>query len=252
MSDIDKNIVLVALSTLTGAQVKPHTELRARGRGSGHVKELTVENYLSTVFHVGPSGPVSFAGYSSAGRESFNEIFVNIDHFFDSRFDYDFRYGSDSTVLSRGGESYTRPWGWYRFALRVLNKYPDGNAWLGSGGWRSQSSYGEWPVSFHGTSIEGASGITGSHYKPGGGQTYGRGIYSSPNLSIADGYSKTFTYNNRTFKVIMQNRINPYNRVKTPQPDYWLIPVPAGTSPHVERNIVESAIRPYGILIKKI
>ena len=184
------------------------------------------------------------------------EYFVNVDKFFDPKFDYDFRSGSSSSECSRGKEPYTRPWGWYRFALKVLDKYPDGNAWLGSNGWRSRSSPGEWPVSFHGTSIKEAKGIAGSHYRAGPRERHGRGIYSTPDIKIADRYAmcKKFTSSKtgKTYRVIMQNRINPEKREFTDEEDYWLIPVPEGTSAAHEKRIVEESIRPYGILIKEV
>lgn len=67
----------------------------------------------------------------------------------------------------RGDEPYRRPYGWMRFALKVLNKYPDGNAWLGPDGWRSHSMPGEWPVSYHGTGLQEAKGIIQSYYQTG-------------------------------------------------------------------------------------
>ncbi|KAL7825782.1 hypothetical protein SRHO_G00335200 [Serrasalmus rhombeus] len=184
------------------------------------------------------------------------ELLVDLENFLDPQFDYDFRHGSDSSQCSCGGEPYSRPWGWYRFALKVKNKYPDENTWLGSDGWRSCSSAGEWPVSFHGTSIEGAKAIASSHYTAGPGQIYSRGIYSTPDILEADFYAmiKTFKSNKtgKTYKLIMQNRINPKTRVITAKKTYWLIPVPEGTSAAEEKSIVEASIRPYGILIKEV
>ncbi|KAL7890981.1 hypothetical protein AOLI_G00004570 [Acnodon oligacanthus] len=89
----------------------------------------------------------------------------------------------------------------------------------------------------------------------GPGQLYGRGIYSTPDVLEADFYAmfKTFKSNKtgKTYKVIMQNRINPQKRVITAKENYWLIPVPEGTSAAKEKSIVEESIRPYGILIKE-
>ncbi|KAL7825754.1 hypothetical protein SRHO_G00334920 [Serrasalmus rhombeus] len=211
MSEISREVLLEGLSALTGITLKSRTELQ---EGSTAV-ELTVENVLPVVFKM---------------------VFKSV--------------RTSSSKCSRGKESYTRPWGWYRFTLKVLDKYPDGNTWLGPDGWRS-----EWPVSFHGTSIEGAKGITETHYKAGPRDTYGRGIYSTPDISIAERYamSKKFTSKNgKTYKVIMQNRINPEKRIITEEIDYWLIPVPEETSPEMEKEIVETSIRPYGILIKEV
>ena len=86
----------------------------------------------------------------------------------------------------RGDELYERPKGWYRMALKVKGKYPDGDTWLGTKGWRRHSVPGEWPVSYHGTSLDGAKGIIRSHYKAGDRSAYGRGIYSTPDIHVAE------------------------------------------------------------------
>ncbi|KAL7891012.1 hypothetical protein AOLI_G00004880 [Acnodon oligacanthus] len=276
MPDINREILLEGLSALTGITVKPYTKLRRRSKAV----ELTADNFLHAVFKTGShldltysvapslwslsSGMKQLSVYSdtessddeeteiSAFRK---EYFVDMDEFFDPKFDYNFRRRSKSSTCFRGGEPYTRPWGWYRFALKVLDKYPDGNTWLGPKGWRNESAPGEWPVSFHGTSIHGAKAIAETHYRAGPRETYGRGIYSTPVISKAERYamSKRFTSKNgKTYKVIMQNRINPEKRVETVKADYWLIPVREGTSPAKEKKIVERSIRPYGILIKEV
>uniref|UniRef100_A0A096MCF3 PARP catalytic domain-containing protein n=1 Tax=Poecilia formosa TaxID=48698 RepID=A0A096MCF3_POEFO len=179
------------------------------------------------------------------------EFFIDEKEFFDPDYDFDFTNLSDSADCMRGNETYERPKGWYRMALKVKGKYPEGDAWLGTNGWRSNSVPGEWPVSYHGTGLEGERGIISSHYKAGDGQVYGRGIYSTPELHEAEKYSKTFTSGStgKTYTVIMQNRINPKKRQICDK--YWLIPVPEGTSADEEKRIVESSIRPYGVLIKE-
>lgn len=181
-----------------------------------------------------------------------DEFFINETEFFDPSYDFDFTNLSDTADCMRGDETYERPIGWYRMALKVKGKYPDGNTWLGPDGWRSYSVPGEWPVSYHGTGIEGARGIISTHYKPGHRQLYGRGIYSAPKLSIAETYCKTFKskFTGKTYEMVMQNRIKPEKMEIHGK--YWLIPVPAGTSPEEEERITESSIRPYGVLIREV
>ena len=71
----------------------------------------------------------------------------------DPAFDYDFTgKKDDGTVFYRGGTCYYRPYGWKRYALKVLDRYDD-NKWLGRSGHRTGSSDGEWPVSYHGTGV---------------------------------------------------------------------------------------------------
>ncbi|XP_067314691.1 uncharacterized protein [Pseudorasbora parva] len=251
MSMIDGEVLLEALSALTGSTLKPYTGL------TGSLKsdpELNIYNFIANVMLflelLNLPGPRS--GVRSTGL--INEMFVDMDEFFEPRFDYDFRHLSDESVCMRGNELYTRPCGWYRFALKVLDKYPDGNAWLGTDGWRSHSVAGEWPVSYHGTSVQGATGIVTTHYKAGPRQLYGRGIYSTYDIDQASGYSTEFTSKKtgKRYRVLMQNRINPNMRTVCQRKDYWLIEIPEGTSAAEEKEIVEKSIRPYGILLKEV
>lgn len=135
-----------------------------------------------------------------------------------------------------------------RFALKVRDKYPDRNDWLGTVGWR-------WPVSYHGTDLKRADGIIQSHFKAGDRQALGRGIYSSPDIKVADIFakSKNFTSqkNGKTYKVIMQNRINPKKR-EIKDENIWLVSIPEGTTAEKEKEIVKSSIRPYGLLLKNV
>lgn len=71
------------------------------------------------------------------------ELFFNEEEFFDSAYDYDFTDLSDSAECTRGHELYERPKGWYRMALWVKGKYPDGDTWLGTNGWQNHSVPGE-------------------------------------------------------------------------------------------------------------
>ncbi|XP_073708640.1 uncharacterized protein [Garra rufa] len=255
MSTVDREVALEGLSALLQTTLKPYNGL------NGYLDQnmLNIHNFLPVAFgklfadlSYTLLQPAAVSGFILAGVRQ--EMFVNMDEFFDPPFDYDFRYTSDNSICMRGNERYKRPCGWYRFALKVLNKYPDGNTWLGTDGWRSHSMAGEWPVSYHGTSVEGATGIIKSHYTAGPGQLYGRGIYSTYDIDQASGYSREFTSkkNGKKYRVLLQNRINPEKRKVCDRPDYWLIEVPEGTSPAVEKEIVEKSIRPYGILLKEV
>ena len=163
------------------------------------------------------------------------------DGFLDPDYDYNFTNESDDgKVYIRGGEVYHRPYGWYRFAMKVLDKYED-NTWLGKGGTRTESTTGEWPVSYHGTSREGAEGIATQGYDVNRGTRfkYGRGIYSTPDLSHVESYYATeFSKNGREYKIVFQNRVNPAKLRKEFRGKYWITD--------------DSDIRPYGILVKEI
>ncbi len=239
MSLVHSNAVLQALSTFTGAAVKPLT-----GK-TENSNELDVFNFL----------PTTFAKQAGDEPDSiFTDLHVDMGAFLDPKFDYDFTNLQDNSACVRGNEAYIRPCGWKRIAVKVLNKYPEGNAWLGAAGWRSHSVDGEWPVSYHGTSMSSAKVIVESHYKPGGRRVYGTGIYSTPDIKEAVQYSDTVTdtETGKTYKVLLQNRINPKMRIVCANRKFWLIKVPDGTTPAKLKKIVEGSIRPYGILFKEV
>ena len=163
------------------------------------------------------------------------------DGFLDPDYDYNFANEiDDGKVYIRGGEVYSRPYGWYRYAMKVLDKYED-NTWLGEKGTRTASTPGEWPVSYHGTSREGAEGIASEGFdeKRGRRHKYGKGIYSAPDLSYVERYYATeFSNNGKEYKIVFQNRVNPANLRKANNDQYWIVS--------------DSDIRPYGILVKEI
>ncbi|KAL0190463.1 hypothetical protein M9458_013161 [Cirrhinus mrigala] len=252
---MDREVVLEALSALLETNVKPYNAFN-ENLDQLNLGELNILNFLQIALGKAlldlshrPSQQALMAGFNRDVRQ---DMLVDLDDFFEPRFDYDFTRTRDNSICMRGNEPYKRPCGWYRIALKVLDKYPDGNAWLGVDGWRSHTVAGEWPVSYHGTSIEGATGIVRSHYKAGPREQYGRGIYSTSDIDLASGYSKIFTSkkNGRRYRVLMQNRINPAMRKMCDR--QWLIEIPEGTSPAREKEIVERSIRPYGILLKQV
>lgn len=192
MSTVDRELVLEALSALLETHVKPSSGLK----GKSDTLELNIWNFLPVAlskYFNGLSTESDSASAAGFNSDVHTEMFVDMDEFFAPRFDYDFTHSRDKSVCMRGNEPYIRPCGWYRIALKVLNKYPDGNSWLGTDGLRSYSVAGEWPVSYHGTSAEGARGIVKTHYKAGSGDLYGRGIYSTYDIDQASGYSREFT-----------------------------------------------------------
>ncbi|KAI2665146.1 hypothetical protein ROHU_024522 [Labeo rohita] len=243
MSLVHSNVVLQALSTFTGATVKYLTE------ETKDDNKLNIFNFLPTTFVTKQA-----LDETDSLRCFCDELFVDIDKFLDPKFDFDYTDLKDDSICKRGNEPYTRPCGWKRIAIKVLDKYPDGNAWLGTDGWRSYSVDGEWPVSYHGTGMNSAKAIIESHYIPGPGQVYGRGIYSTYDIKEATRYTRNVTCEEtgKIYDVLLQNRINPKMRKVCARQEYWLIEIPAGTPPDKEREIVEMSIRPYGILFKEV
>ncbi|RGB41410.1 hypothetical protein C1646_310306 [Rhizophagus diaphanus] len=154
----------------------------------------------------------------------------------DPSYDFDFTYLKDNgTNFIRGKELYKRPYGWKRIALNV-RKYGNDNTWLGCVG----NSPHEWPVSYHGTKKEFAESIANEGYLVSKGKrfAYGVGIYSSPDIRIAEQFAEEFDHNNVRYKVIFQNRVNPEGFQRRNNDKYWVTPK-------------DENIRPYGLCIKR-
>ncbi|KAM9352127.1 uncharacterized protein ABDE67_006985 [Symphorus nematophorus] len=276
---IGKDIALEALATLCNANVTSVQKQSSDGtparffRSGQQAQKLLAKQLISTILdaddtcEVSKCNFVNLRSFLQSGVQparTFRANQVDIDsllgpgliidenEFFDPQFDYDFTNLKDTETYYRGGEVYERPCGWQRYAIKVLDKYGD-NTWLGTRYRSTQSVPGEWPVSYHGTSKSGAEGIIEEYYKPGPGQSYGRGVYSTPYMSDAVGYAKTFTSksNGKTYRVILQNRINPQYRTKHNNDRYYLISIPNGPS-DAEQDMAEMAIRPYGLLLQEV
>jgi hypothetical protein len=160
-------------------------------------------------------------------------LFLNSD-FFDPHYDFDFTHLRDTgRSFSRGGHEYKRPCGWQRIALKVLGKYPN-DIWLGS-----SNAPEEWPVSYHGTAYHNANSIAEEGFKLSRGKSFahGRGIYSTPNVAVAEKFAKEFWENGTRYKVVVQNRVNPDTLEKFDQ--FWVSPK-------------DEDVRPYGICIKRV
>lgn len=162
-------------------------------------------------------------------------------------------------TFTRGNEPYVRPCGWNRAALRVIQQYADGDRWLGTGN-------DAWPVSYHGQNMDGSLILThggcpsdqpkfldAAAASLTAAETKGRGVYSTPDIKMAEKYCKKFKskVDGKTYKVVLQNRINPGKRTKCQREDTWLVYIPEGCKDVQTRAIVQEAIRPYGLLLKQ-
>ncbi|XP_068188458.1 uncharacterized protein [Antennarius striatus] len=211
------------------------------------------------------SPPALAEGPATAGPEETlrTRVKINPEDFFHHEFDYDFTNVQDvGATFLRGDERYIRPCGWNRVALRVVQKYDGGDGWLGEG-------KDAWPVSFCCHNMDGDHGVILTH---GGspndepsfldaaaasvftGAMRGRGLYSTPDIKMAEKYCKTFKskVDGKRYKVVLQNRINPEKRLKCQQEEVWLVYVPEGCSDVQTRTIVQESIRPYGLLLKQV
>ena len=176
----------------------------------------------------------------------------------DPGFNYDFTNQSDDgKTYMRGGKPYKRPYGWKRYAVKVLNVYGS-NTWLGPNGMRTEQAPGEWPVSYHGTNLASAKAIMDTGYKIGPRQQFqkecGKAVYSSPSLDmVAANYATSFEHKGYNWKVVLQNRVNPEPGhlciVDTKDTgvgaEYWLSP-----KQDIENGVFD--VRPYGLLFKKV
>lgn len=260
--DVCIAVLTEAISAIAGEQVKLHTHIDDKDKAwKLDVTSLLAFSLLGHRPHRLSALKTATAQGNESAESQRKEIFMIPEEFLDPAFDFDFtnKSGPDDGCM-RGGEPYQRPYGWKRFAFNVLNKYPDGNQWLGADEWRSCSSPGEWPVCYYGASLEVGEVIIKSPYDErlyesyGNGKLYERGVYSSPDITMTNKYCKRFTSkkNGKTYDVILQCRINPEKRKALLKNKVWLVKVPEGTSTVRERAIVDSAIRPYGLLLQEV
>ncbi|CAG8622027.1 9855_t:CDS:1, partial [Paraglomus brasilianum] len=158
----------------------------------------------------------------------------------DPRYDYDFTHIKDiGAMFMRGKARYRRPCGWQRFALKVAGRYDNGDdTWLGAG-------KTAWPVSYHGTTEDNARSIAEEGYLESKAQrqAFGRGIYSTPDINVAESYATEFEFEGKIYVIVIQNRVNPKNVIKikarkTRNGEYWICKE-------------GKDIRPYGLCIKE-
>ena len=149
------------------------------------------------------------------------------DNLLDPGYDYDFTNIKDNIKYYRGGLEYKRPCGWNRYALKVYGKF-DNNSWLGDTGKSNNDS--EWAVAYHGTKQEFAESICKTGLHPGDHNAYGVGVYCTPNIETAEGYSDSFKgKDGNQYKLVFQVRVKPSAIVKCTDvdsrapSDYWYI-----------------------------
>ncbi|CAG8760591.1 3623_t:CDS:1 [Dentiscutata erythropus] len=161
--------------------------------------------------------------------------FLHPDHL-DPMYDFDFTNVTDTASFFRGQFQYRRPVGWNRIALKVLNKY-ENNTWLGGASrqFRHHSEPNEWPVSYHGTTKCGGRSIAEDGYNLSSGKQflYSQGIYTTPDVNVAERYAEKFTHNGVQYRVLFQNRVNPatlsiLSTAETGCGEYWISPKGSG------------------------
>ena len=145
-------------------------------------------------------------------------------------------WGYDET---RGGENYYPPVGWWRYGLKVVNEYDDGN-----NDWLSYDNRpGEWCISYSGLSIN-KNGIEKQYQnekdtKHDG--NVGVGVFTSPKPELMEANTEMININGTNYKMGLMLRVNP-SKIRIPQSNnhIWVI------------EGISEEIRPYGILLKKM
>jgi hypothetical protein len=221
-----------------GILIPPHDQ-RLFFRGKLLENDRTLRDYnilqcstLSVVFRIPGGGP--------------GPILYIDDSLLDSKFDYDLTMSiDDGKKYYRGGFQYNRPYGWKRYAVKVLGRF-ENDVWLGEKGQRLESSIGEWPVSYHGTGRSATGSIAQDGYLLSKAKRFkfGRGIYSTPSIEVASKYAQRFKHEGKEYKIVFQNRVCPNNLAiidakTTGVSEYWVQPR-------------QDLIRPYGICIKDL
>ncbi len=167
----------------------------------------------------------------------------------DEPFHYNFTKISDNGVkFCRGGLIYIRLCGWQCYAIKVKGEYPD-DIWLEGKTPRADqysSAEDEWPVSYHGTSLNNGLSIAEEGFKLSRGTRFlhGKGIYSTPDIEVASLYAMTVNVDGKTYKVVIQNRVNPktvkkVDKTVTGVGEYWISPS-------------DDDIRPYGFCVREV
>ena len=168
-----------------------------------------------------------FMQYNKNFKDEFDEALDNVDG----------GWGEEKKII--GGREYDPPKGYIGIGLNV-NKYGNDKTWLGT-----CNAEGEWPIAYHGVGghlvYNKARSILKNNLIPGGGNSFGDGVYFGREIRIADEYAR-YSQDSIKYYVVFMCRVNP-NKLKIVKkyPEYWLLP----------GNGNGDFIRPYRILLKE-
>ena len=145
---------------------------------------------------------------------------------------------NSSNNIMRGKEIYYPPYGWIGIGLNVLEKYENDN-WL-----INNSDSSEWAIAYHGISPKNSPNIikkllkyiiikndlsiaicnmeNKSNDKRNWGKV-GSGIYLIPNIKIAENYTRTITFNNKKYKVILMARVYIKGIREPENSNFWVL-----------------------------
>ena len=170
--------------------------------------------------------------------------------------------GNEEKQKNIGGHLYTPPINWTSYEFDIYHHYDNGDeTWL-----KCDGNIGEWAIAYHGVAravqnniqiLQIVENIYKTNLKPGSGQACcndinintftknnykicGRGVYLTPNISIAESYSGLLNINGKYYSVVLQFKVNPNCiRISNLYKDYWIC----------EGNT--NGVRPYRLLIKE-
>lgn len=208
--------------------------------GDGRPKNLKREVNSSWL-----SNRYFFDTFAQALKASGVTVETKPEDIFDFRFNQDFlTMKDDGRKMSRGGQDYLLPFGWKRFAVNVKGEYDDGD-----NGWLREDENG-WAVAYHGTSGQALPNILAAGFRVGPRQkfadTTGAGIYTTPNIDIAQHYSAPKRRDGHSCQIVLQLRVRPsaIKPITDPSVDwmerqYWVINNP-------------DDIRAYGVLLREL
>jgi len=215
-----------------------------------------------------------FRAFSQAVKDGGGEVDFTPEELFDFRWNDDDRGKApeEAELSRRGGVLYREAAGWKKFAIKCKGTYDDGDAkWM-----RMSGGDGEWAVAYHGTAMKIVPLIIKNGFLVGSGQgarnsedvrtgeTCGKGVYCTPNLTTVECYANgnedggseqkeaAATIDGHTLYFALQCRVRP-GAIRRPIRNFakhndeevmgidgtfeWVINDPAD-------------IRPYGILVR--
>jgi hypothetical protein len=201
-----------------------------------------------------PYGP---CGSQHVETQKVNQSILISEDMLDRRYDMDYtsnRYKGYKE--KRGKEDYYFPFGWKRIGLNLKDYFHyyqgDDLNWL-----TMDNHDDEWSVAYHGTKLKFVVSIimdSSGHpnLRPGRRQAYAEyknqnprsdtfqqkcenGVYCTPKIEIAEGYTTPVPYDGKKYKIAFQCRINP-RKFRN-----------AGDDNYITNS---EDIRPYGILLK--
>ncbi|CAF3486087.1 unnamed protein product [Rotaria sp. Silwood1] len=172
---------------------------------------------------------------------------------------FDYRESGVIEEDTRGGYPYYLPIGWYRHALRVLDKYEKDPTWIGR-----TNAKGEWAVAYHGTNTNAVTGIIkhgllvsaikrdamrDEAIEQGGEDAASPGVYVATHCEggAYPQYTLPFTVTVspskfERFSLVFQCRV---------KPEKFTIHKAPVTTGEAWRFVDPNCVRPYGILLKK-